>query len=111
MLNQLSNDIAMNFAKDSNQAFDPAMITSIIEIITSIIEKFKDCGKTSDQALTASHNPGLWERLVLRNTVSRYLGRNQFRTHGQDLIKNILKTSGKLTKDQMIELYSDVDRL
>jgi hypothetical protein len=112
MLNQFSNDIASDFSKNNgNSQFDPAMVTAIIDIVVNLIERFKDCGKTADQALNTSHNPGLWERVILRNSVLRYLGRKQFREHGQNLIDSILKSGGKLNKDQMLELYSDVDKL
>ncbi len=112
MLQDFSTDIAKEYSDktgNADAALDAGTLLKILEIVSSVITMFKDCQKTPAQALAIAKKPGLWQRLLLRNAVMNHVGRANFRQSGNELMESVLLSAGKLNKNQVAELYAEVD--
>jgi hypothetical protein len=104
-LEQVANDVAVNFNTETQRALDPSMIPVIISIVKDVISLFKECRQSSSEAHESMKNPTLWQRVILNRTTRRELGIRKFRKEGNDLVNALIKTGGNYTAEQVQALY------
>lgn len=105
-LKKMSERLATK-AFQGNEALDPATILTFAEIIAELIAKIQEC-KAAKAAHQSFKNPGLFERIVLRNTVRDRLGNKAFRTHGQKVVDGLLALGDEVTQAEVEALYNEV---
>lgn len=110
-LQSVSSKVIDNYKiGDKEAAFDPSMIFTIMDIITSLIGNFKNCKKTPSDALKSSKNPNFWEKQVARRAVRQHLGGfKAMRREGENLVEALVKTGSELTLEEVNSLYNEVD--
>lgn len=109
-IQKFSTEVAENYA-GKNAAFDPATIMVIMEIITNIIQMFKDCKKTPEAAVEEAKAPSRWQRILLNSAVRRQIGRKEFRHDGDKIVSALLKSGGKVTVEDMADMYSEQESM
>jgi hypothetical protein len=110
-LDDISMKVAKNMPGRGEAALDPAMIPVIIDIVGNLVTLFKQCNKTSGEAVKSAKNPSLWEKVALKQTVRKQLGMGffKFRREGDDLVEAVMKTGKGMTENDMNELYDEVE--
>ncbi len=82
--------------------FDP---TVVIAIITAIIQIFKKCPLTPQQAERKAATPGLLGRLKLRRLIAQYASDDE---DAEALFAAFLESGEKLTSGDVATLYTEV---
>jgi len=94
---------------NQNEALDPATITAIITLITQVISAIQTCKpKTPAHAAEMVRKPGLFARLTLRGIVRDNMSRVDFREHGEEVIKALVKTGASLTDQEVADLLAKI---
>lgn len=111
VLESVAEKVVSNYKLgDKEAAFDPSMIFTIIDIITSLIGNFKNCKKAPAEALKAAKSPTFWEKQVARRAVRQHLGGfKAMRREGENLLEAVIKTGGDLSIKEVEGLYAEVD--
>lgn len=112
-LESMANKVAANMPGKNGTAaaIDPAMIPVIIDIVGNLIALFKQCNKTSGEALKSAQNPSRWEKIAMNQAIRKQLGMGffKFRREGDELAQAILKTGKSMTDKDMNGLYDEVE--
>lgn len=102
-INEIAQTVAFNYTKRTGEAaFDLSMIPVIMEIISNLVELFKECEQTPTSALKSVKNPSRWDRIVLNMAVRRQIG---FRRERETLVNALLKTGESLNEQDIKDLY------
>ena len=105
---RVATKVVGDMQEKTGEAFDPAAIGTFAQMIMDLIAAFKDCKKPSEVQAVAK-NPGLFQRIRLRQIVRDNLGAAGFRAHGSDAIVSLQNVGAKLTVDEVQELYDSED--
>ena len=111
MLDKIIDDTIENFGKlKEGQAFDPATIMIIIEIVMQIIEALNEnCAEDNpDAAADIVRHPSKLGVRILKRKVHRALGRQDYKAYGEDMVSALLETGRNITVEEMREAYLDL---
>lgn len=94
-----------------NELVDPTSIMVFAQLIIAAIEAFKSCKKPADEAVRISKEPGLYQKIILRNLVRRELGgrRNYRQLDGDDIVKSLIQAGKDVTNEDMQKMYDEVE--
>lgn len=106
VLEQLKQKVKVKFTakRPANEAFDPAIIIVIAEIVTELVEVIQECVENREQALKVFQSPSLLQRFVLKRKVRQHLGWFGARKYGSDLQQALLETGKEVTREDLNEL-------
>lgn len=110
MLDKVTEKAIGNYGRvaGAETAFDPATIVVFLELITGLIQLFKDCKQKPTDALKIAQKPGPLQKIVLRRNVKKMLDREDRRL-GNSFNKALLDTGENLTLEEIQGLYDEVD--
>jgi len=106
-LNDLAVKTATNYGGES-AALDPASIGAFIEILIGIVSLFQGCKQTPAQAVASARNPGLFQRLRLRNHLRNSMSTRDWRVHGEAILDAVYKTGQNTSTADWEALYQEV---
>lgn len=93
-----------------NAALDPAMIAVIMQIVTQLIDMFKNCKKKPADVPPAIKNPSVWERIVVRQQAIATMGRREFRQNGgSELVDSVFAAGKDLTTPDVQKMFDEAD--
>lgn len=89
-------------------AFDPSTLLVFAEMILTFAELFKNCNKSPMQAVASAKNPSLWEKVLLRHHVRKFMDRKEFRERGKEVVDALISGGKEVTEEDFKELYNEV---
>lgn len=92
---------------DIEAAFDVGTLDIVMQLIMGLMEAFKNCKKTEEEAVKMINNPSVLQRVALRGRVRRELS-NADRKFGGRFHSALLAAGKTVTKDDVEELYQEV---
>jgi len=91
-------------------AFDPLIIATIIEIIYYLIEIYKDCKQTPQQAAVSMRSGGVLERFRLRRAIRKHIDDPDMHDHiGQRMFGSTLSVAKQVQDDEVSQMYNEVN--
>ncbi len=87
-------------------AFDPLLLLALIQVIISLISFYKKCW-SEKTALASMQNPGMFERMRLRWTVSSKL-QTQFQHLKEKIIGAVRQVGNRTTEEEVTQMYKEV---
>lgn len=122
MLQALAEFAALNYKNPTNKdvevstysvAIDPATVTLMADAIVAIVQLWKSCKKTPEQAAKdANQQFDLYQetsqRKAVENVVRKQLWFWQWWSYGQRVVDALLYTGKSLTPEQIVQLYEEV---
>ena len=97
-----------NFATQKAGAqFDPTIILVIAEMVLSLLEALKSC-RDPQGATEIANDPTWLQRRYVSLRVRREIGRNAFRSDGEEIVEAILKTGKDLDQNLMEQVYAEL---
>lgn len=110
MLDQIALKVANNLVNEGEKkelALDPSTLFTLIELVSGLVEMFKDCRQTASSAKQRMTSPSLRDKLALRLFVRRELGgRRDFKLHnGDKIVAALIKTGNSLTQDEVDKAF------
>ena len=105
------SDAGSHFAaRNPNQAFDPAIIVMIAELVSQMVGILQDnCGEDPLEASRKVSNPSRLQKRLLKWRIRRTMGFRAYRKHGADVYYALLKTGKGIDAQAMSDLYDEVD--
>lgn len=96
-----------NHITKGNEAFDPSMIPVFVDLIMQLIDQIRAC-KTPSEVQEVAKNPGLFQKILVRNAVRKNLGTKGFRAHGDEVIAALYKMGANASVKEIEDLYEEV---
>lgn len=108
MLKEISEDIAHQTFGGAGNVIDIGTITSIADIIFSLIERCRE-RNSQNKVVDSIDSPSFIHSLVVRRTVRKQLTRQEWRSHGRDLTQNLINKANAASGADILKLVQEVD--
>jgi hypothetical protein len=107
---EISQKIYAKYAPQEGLSLDPASIILIAELVFELVKLWKECKKKPEDALSAAHSPGVFDKLLFRRMLRKELGRKEFQNSGERLLEAFAEVGAELTLEDVKELYDEEDK-
>ena len=95
---------------DVEVGIDPAVLQTILQIITSLVTAFTSCKTPAVKAAAIAAKPSPFHKMRVRRAVLANTDQPFYALHGKEVVQGVLNAGASTTEAEMVQMYAEAEQ-